>query len=201
MQEMQQAVAHDPQRADALAKARAFKRTWIDLAEALSKIYDLESWQQWGFQSFDQYCGKELHIRPATSAKLLGSFRFLKKEAPRVIKRSKDEPTAQLPSLQAVHFVARAKERGAADRKVMREIEQAAFDACEDAPRLSRRFKEVAFPLADTDREARLKAQLSSTARRLAGLLAEPNLPVPHHIATNLEEALGVLLDTLDAAN
>ena len=31
-------VADDPERADTLAKARAFKRTWLELADALARV-------------------------------------------------------------------------------------------------------------------------------------------------------------------
>jgi hypothetical protein len=193
-------AAGDKERVHVLSVARAFKRTWIDLAEALTHVCERESWARWGFDSFETYCRIELHIKKGTMTKLLGSFRFLEARAPRVIERAHEEPTAAVPSLQAVDFVARAAERGAADRKTMREMETAAFDEGAEAQLLSRRYKEVAFPVDEAERADRLKRQLASTARRLANLIAEPDAPVPHEVAVALEESLGQLLDTLDAA-
>src|SRR5688572_12147959 len=92
MEARMQAVAGDDERVDAIAKARMFKRSWIELAEALSGIYDRESWQGWGYESFDAYCKRELHLTPGTALKLLGSFRFLKTSAPRVLTRALEEP-------------------------------------------------------------------------------------------------------------
>jgi hypothetical protein len=192
------AVAGDAERVEVLARARAFKRSWIELAEALARVYERGAWQGWGFDSFEAYCKGELHVTPATAAKLLGSFRFLRASAPRVIARAQEEPAAPVPSLGAVDFVARATERGAADKKVLSEIRRAAFDEGADAPALSRRFREVAFPLSDEESGDRQRRQLASCARRLAQLIAEDGAPVPRRIAAAVEEALGQLLEALE---
>lgn len=200
------AVADDAERVDVLHKARHFKATWIELAEALTGVYERESWVRWGFESFEDYCRKELHIKKGTVAKLLGSFRFLRSTAPKVLERGRGlsdvaEAETPIPTLQAVDFVARAHERGAADPDTLEEMHRAVFDEGADSAALSRRFKEVAFPVNDGERRDKLRTQLSSTARRLAGLLAEPDAPIPHHVAITVEESLGQLLDALDAIN
>jgi len=192
------AVAGDSERVDVLARARAFKRSWIELAEALARVYESSAWHGWGFESFEAYCTRELHVTPGTAAKLLGSFRFLRAAAPKVISRSREEPAAPVPSLTAVDFVARATERGAADKKVMGEIRRAAFDEGADGPALSRRFREVAFPVSDEESSDRQRKQLTSTARRLAQLVAEDGVPVPRKIAAAVEEAVGQLLEALE---
>src|SRR5262245_64080055 len=110
------AVASDPVRADTLQKARAFKRTWLELAEALTKVQAGRSWENWGFTDFDAYCRKELHLRGSTVAKLLGSYRFLETSAPRVIERARhDHFESRIPSLPAVALVQQATARAAAD--------------------------------------------------------------------------------------
>lgn len=194
-------AADDPERVDVLVKARRFKRTWLELAEALSGIHERESWVRWGFDSFEDYCRKELHIKKGTVAKLLGSFRFIQATAPRIIERSQEEPDAPVPSLQAVDFVARAAERGAADNEIMEEMHKAVFEEGADVPVLSRRFKEVAFPVDDGERRDKLRNQLANAARRLASLLAEPDAPIPHNVAIAVEESLGQLIDSLEGAN
>ena len=92
----------------------------------------------------------------------------------------------------------RAEERGAADEDTMAEIRRVAFDEGARAPMLARRFKSVAFPVSDEDAESKLLSQLGSTGRKLAALLAEPNLPVPHNVAAQVEEAIGKLLEAID---
>lgn len=201
MEDRMLAVASDPERVDVLGKARRFKRTWLELAEALTGVYERESWVRWGYDSFEDYCRRELHIKKGTVAKLLGSFRFLQTDAPAVLERSLSEPSAPVPSLQAIDFMARAAERGAADEDTMEEMKRAVFDDGAEAPVLSRRFKEVAFPVDESERRDKLRGQLVSSARRLATLIAEPDAPIAHDIAVSVEEILGQLLDALDAVH
>ncbi len=191
-------VAHDPERVDALAKARAFKRSWLELAEVLASVFERKLFKSWGYETFDEYCRKELHITTSTAHKLLGSFRFLKSSAPKIIERAREEPAAPIPSMKAIDFVARAEKRGAADEGVLREIRRAAFDEGADAPMLTRRFKEVAFPVSNDQKRSKMKAQLVNTGKRLAALLADPDSPLDDAIATRLEAALGDMLAALD---
>lgn len=193
------AVAGDDERVFVLGKARAFKRSWIELAEALSQVVERGAWERWGYSSFDSYCKKELHLSPSTSAKLLGSFRFLRTSAPTVLERSRESASAPIPDLKAVEFVAKAAERGAADEGTMAEIRRAAFDEGAQAPLLSRRYKSVAFPVSDHERESKLVQQVSSAAKKLAALIADPDLPIDHEVAARVEESLGELLATLEA--
>jgi len=198
MEDAMLAAAGDKERVHVLSVARTFKRSWLDLAEALTRVFERESWQRWGFDSFDAYRRKELHIKKNTVAKLLGSYRFLNTTAPKVVERTRKEPSAPVPSLKAVDFVMKAAERGAADRSTMKEIQQAAFNEGVDAPKLFRRFKQVAFPVSQEEKNDRLRQQLVNAARRLANLIAEPDAPVPHDTAIAVEEALGQLLESLE---
>jgi hypothetical protein len=200
MEDTMLAVADDAERVEVLDKARHFKRSWIELGEALCRVYQREAWVHWGFAGFEEYCRKELHLKKATVAKLLGSYRFLQAQAPRLLERVSAEPATPVPSLQAVDFVARAAERGAADQDTLEEIQRAAFEEGADAPLLSRRFKEVAFPVDEAERGDKLRHSLVGAARRLANLIAEPDAPVPHEVAVAVEESLGRLLDALDVA-
>src|SRR5687767_12202491 len=144
MEDRMMAVANDPMRADTLQKARSFKRTWLELAEALTKVQAGQSWQNWGFTDFDAYCRKELHLRGSTVAKLLGSYRFLETSAPRVIERARvDNYDAPIPSLATVDFVQKATEKGAADQETLETIHRVAFEEGAEAPVLKSKFGEL----------------------------------------------------------
>jgi hypothetical protein len=196
------AVAGDPLRADTLGKARAFKRTWLELAEALTRVQAGKSFEGWGYPDFDSYCRKELHLRGSTVAKLLGSYRFLETSAPRVLERARtiepSELTSPIPTLPAVEFVQRATERGAADQETLETIQRVAFDEGLDAPVLARRFKDVAFPETDRDRKDKLRGAIATTARRLSALIAEQGSPVPKKLAISVEELVGELLEAIE---
>jgi hypothetical protein len=194
------AVAGDPLRADTLQKARAFKRTWLELAEALTKVQSSRSWEQWGFSDFDAYCRKELHLRGSTVAKLLGSFRFLETSAPRVIERARSDgfEGAPIPSLPAVEFVQKATERAAADPETIETIKRVAFDEGLDAPLLAKKFKEIAFPESSADKREKLRSNIAQTARKLSSLIAEEGSPVPTKLAIRVEELVGELLEAIE---
>lgn len=193
--------AGDDERVMLLSRARAFKRTWLELAEALARAFERQSWRRWGFASFETYCRRELSITPATAQKLLGSFRFLRDSEPKVLSRLQAEPSAPVPSLKAVDFVARAAERGAADADAMAEIRRAAFDEGANERRLARKFREVAFPVSDGERKSQATEKLEKAARRLAELIADADAPVPHDVAVAVEESIGQLLACLENAN
>jgi hypothetical protein len=199
MEDRMLAVAGDPLRSDTLAKARAFKRTWLELAEALTKVQQGQSWEGWGFPDFDAYCRQELHLRGSTVAKLLGSYRFLETSAPRVIERARaDRFEAPIPTLPAVEFVQKATERAAADPETLETIQRVAFDEGVEAPILARRFKDVAFPETDRERREKLRASIAQTARRLSTLIAEEDSPVPKKLAIRVEETVGELLEAIE---
>ena len=201
MEDRMLAVADDPMRADTLQKARAFKRTWLELAEALTRVQSLKSFEGWGYTDFDAYCRKELHLRGSTVAKLLGSYRFLETSAPRVIERARnsiDNFESPIPSLPAVEFVQKATERAAADPETLETIQRVAFDEGLDAPVLARRFKDVAFPQTERDQREKSRAAIAATARRLSTLLAETASPVPKKLAIRVEELVGELLEAIE---
>ncbi len=197
MQDTWQSVQDDPLRSELLTRARSFKRTWIELAESLSKVHKKEAWTPWGFSTFEDYCKKELHLRMATVHKLLGSYRFLSSSAPQVLKTSTNK-TATIPPLTVVDFVARAQERGAADKKTMAEMKRLAFEENATAPALNRQFKSLAFPTSPEQDAKMLTTQLRLTIRRMTTLLANPDLPASRNTIEQTEVALGGLLQELD---
>lgn len=202
MEDRMHAVSSDPLRADTLQKARAFKRTWIELADALTKVQANKSYEGWGYPDFDSYCRKELHLRGSTVQKLLGSYRFLETSAPRVIERARDveqeDFSSPIPSLPAVEFVQKATERGAADAETMETIKRVAFEEGVDAPMLARKFKDVAFPETDRERREKLRANIAQAARKLSSLIAEDGSPVPKPLAIRIEETVGELLEAIE---
>lgn len=199
MEDRMLAVSGDPERADTLQKARAFKRTWLELAEALARVNEKRLWEKWGFSDFDAYCRKELHLRGSTVAKLLGSYRFLETSAPKVIERARtDNYDMPIPSLATVDFVQKATEKGAADPETLQTIHRVAFEEGAEAPVLKSKFGELAFPQTDRERKDRLRAQIASAARRLSALIAEEGAPIKKDLAIKVEETIGELLEAIE---
>jgi hypothetical protein len=195
LEEAARMYAGDPERVRALDRARKFKRTWIELAEALVEVRERESWRRWGFSSFDEYTQRELRLKPSTVDKLCASFGFLRANAPRLLREpASDESETPFPTWQAVDFLARAEERGAAPEETLEEMRHAVFEEGAGAPQLSRRYREVAFPLADEEKKEKNRAALLAAARRLAELCAEGDLSIPRKLAERVEEVVGEIV-------
>src|SRR6267154_5550804 len=100
---------NDPERAELIARTRRFKASWLELAEALTHVRKNDTWKTWGFESFEQYGARELKLRQETVDKLTGSYAFLQRRAPSVLKR--DGVIDAIPSYKAVDFLRRAEEK------------------------------------------------------------------------------------------
>ncbi len=199
MEDRMIAVSADPERSDTLQKARAFKRTWLELAEALSRVNERKLWEKWGFSDFDAYCRKELHLRGSTVSKLLGSYRFLETSAPKVIERARtDHFEAPIPSIATVEFVQKATTEGKADEETIRTIHRSAFEEGLEKPVLAKKFGELVFPTTDRDKKEKQRAAIAAAARRLSALIAESGAPVPKELAIRVEETIGELLERID---
>jgi hypothetical protein len=187
------AHADDPPRAELLRRARRFKTSWIELAEALTDARKHGDWQRWGYPSFEAYTKTELHLRSETVDKLTGSFLFLKKKAPEVLARNGLD--APIPSYQAVDFLRRAEDREDAPSEAVQELRHQVLEESAPMTRLNRDFREKVFPLGDTERRERDTAAIRNVAGRLRELLGETDV-LPRSVA----KALGDALDTALAA-
>ena len=57
-----------------------FKNSWRNLAQALHTVFKDKLYRNWGYDKFDQYTEKEVHIRKHTAMKLIRSYTFLESE-------------------------------------------------------------------------------------------------------------------------
>jgi hypothetical protein len=187
----------DEERVELLRRARIFKSSWIELGDGLGVVQSLESWRGWGFSSFEGYCREELHLKPETVLKLVGTVSFLKARAPDVLEG--DDPRAPRPTLESVEFWKRAEEASEElevsdeDRAALR---RAVLEEGLPPASLRRRFHSVFFPPPE-DEEARARAALLATARRLRQLLEETQA-VPPALAKRLGAELGKLVLALE---
>ena len=190
----------DTERVDILRRARSFKASWVELGEALTHVMREDSWKRWGYESFDEYCSKELHLRRETAHKLIGSYGFLKTKAPSVLRR--DGLSAPIPSLASVEFWKRAEERAEeteAPEETVAELRRAVVEEAQPASQLKRRYKEVFFPLEDEQKETRGRQAVLSAARRLIQVMGETRV-VPKRLAEDIEEQVGRLIEELAEA-
>jgi len=193
--EAEAAHADDPERAELLRRARRFKASWIELAEALTAAKRGGRWKEWGYDSFEAYAKGELHLRQETVDKLTGSYSFLQRRAPAVLRR--DPLQEPMPSYQAVDFLRRAEESDGAPRDTVEEIRRRVIDEAAPFGTVSRAYKDVVFPVDEDTRRARDAAGVKNVAKRLRELLQETHV-VPRRLAGEVGEALERLLEALE---
>jgi hypothetical protein len=194
LEEAERAHADDPERAELLRRARRFKSSWIELAQALTAAKRSGRWKEWGYDSLEAYAKSELHLRPETVDKLTGSYTFLQRKAPSVL--SRDALSEPIPSYQSVDFLRRAEASESAPRDTVDEIRRRVIDEGAPAAAVSRAYRDVVFPIDEAQRKARDAAGLRNVATRLRELLSETHA-VPRKLAGEVGGALDRLLDAL----
>jgi hypothetical protein len=194
----QAAHADDPERAELIARARRFKASWIELAEALTHAKRGGRWREWGYDSFEGYARNELRLKQETVEKLTGSYSFLQRRAPAVLAR--DAIHEPVPSYRAVDFLRRAEEaekQGSAPPEAVEAIRQRVLEEAAPLAAVSRAYKDVVFPVDEDTLLARDAAGVKNVARRLRELLAETRA-VPRKLAGEVGAALDQLLEAIE---
>jgi hypothetical protein len=190
------AHADDPERAELLRRARRFKASWIELAEALTSVRRAGSWKGWGYETFESYAREELRLKPETVDKLTGSYTFLQRRAPGVLAR--DALRDAVPSYQAVDFLRRAEASEAAPAEALGEIRRRVLDDAASAAAVTREYGETVFPIDEKTRRGRDAAAVKNVAKRLRELLSETRA-VPKRLAGEVGAALDRLLEAVEA--
>jgi hypothetical protein len=195
MAEAELAHADDPERAELLRRTRRFKTSWIELAEALTLAKRGGRWREWGYETFEAYAKGELHLRQETVDKLTGSYSFLQKRAPAVLRR--DPLHDAVPSYQAVDFLRRAEESDGAPRDTVDEIRRRVIDEAAPFGTVARQYRDVVFPVDEDTLLARDSAGVKNVAKRLRELLGSTQA-VPRRLAGEVSEALDRLLEAIE---
>jgi hypothetical protein len=193
--EAEAAHADDPERAELLRRARHFKASWIELAEALTQARRTGRWKDWGYDSFEAYAKTELHLKQETVDKLTGSYSFLQRRAPAVL--SRDPISEPFPTYQAVDFLRRAEESDTAPREAVEEIRRRVIDEAAPLGAVSRAYRDVVFPVDEDTLVARDVAGVKNVAKRLRELL-EATRAVPRKVASDTAAALDRLLEAIE---
>jgi hypothetical protein len=190
--------ADDPERVELLRRTRRFKSSWLQLGEALSEVKRGKTWERWGYETFEAYTKAELKLRMDTVEKLTGSYMFLHKRAPEILRR--DPLENHLPSYQAIDFLRRAEERNEQDNTVpdetMVEVRNKILDEGVPMATVARLYKDSLFPVSPADRKSKEKKELKAAAVKLKELLAETNA-VPRRLASSVGSAIDELLTEL----
>jgi hypothetical protein len=197
----------DGLRLKAVERARNFKRTWVEMAEVLVKVRSRQSYLDWGFSDFYEYCAAELQLKRATVDKLTGSYVALERHAPAVLQH--DGLAQNVPTCDAVDYFARAlrgdpendaggEAQAELPTEVVDELRHAVFEENAPVASLRRRFDPILKPTSDEERRADVRKKVSAAAKKLAEQVTEVEGLDPDLVA-RVDDALVALRDALDA--
>jgi CRISPR/Cas system CSM-associated protein Csm2 small subunit len=196
--------ADDPERVELLRRTRRFKSSWLQLGEALAEVKRGKTWERWGYESLEAYAKAELKLRMDTVEKLTGSYMFLHKSAPEVLRR--DPLANHLPSYQAIDFLRRAEERNeqsiaeggdhTVSEETMGEVRKKVLDEGVPMATVARLYKDSLFPVSESEKKTKDKKDIKAAATKLKELLAETQA-VPRRLASTVGDALDELLNEL----
>lgn len=164
-----------------LATARQFKSSWVELGEQLIKVKNQGEFEGWGYESFDEYCSREIRIRKETARKLTLAYRYLEQEEPELI--SAERRLQPLPDYRAVDLLRQAREEQGFSDDEYAQLRESVIDQERSYPTVQKQFREVAHlhnpPEADPLKEVR---SALTTARRLNNQLEEMEHFSPDHL-------------------
>lgn len=185
----------DPVRAELLARTRRFKSSWIELAEVLTACQKAQQFARWGFASFEEYYRKELHLKQATVNKLIGSYSFLRRSEPEVLRR--DGITHPFPSIEGVGFLRRAvaaAEDGGVTPELLSEVRRAVIDEGAQLGKVTKQFGELIFPKpakAPEEQQRLCRVEVLRLAERLKDLLHDlREVPEANQAVEELEKLI-----------
>lgn len=155
-----------------LTSAKRFKATWAELGKLLVKVRDEALFEQWGYDSFETYCLKELHIRKQTALKLVRSFSFLAKHEPQEVER--EDFQERVPAFEVVEVLAQAEERGQLTPKEYEDVRASIWNPERPTAELRREVAErFPRPAPEPAGESVQLRRLAAAARKLANELAQ----------------------------
>ncbi len=159
-----------------LEGARRFKASWVELARLLAQVRREGQWREWGFQSFERYCARELFIRKQTAEKLTASYGFLERHEPEMARARQPRPA---PAFEVIEVLSRAEAAGRLPAEAYRELRQEVVEGGATPAAVSRRLGERWGPAPHPRAPpAERLSRLAAAARRLAeGCREEPGLP------------------------
>lgn len=173
--------------------ARRFKSSWVELGEELLRVNNQNLFQQWGYESFQEYCAREIRIKQPTAQKLTRAYNYLAKEEPELLARRVD--LKPLPDYRTIDLLRQAREEKEFTGEQYAALRKSALEEERSHPVIRKQFQEMSAANSSdpaVEHLQRCKTALSA-ARRLAGCLDSLE-----EFAEPCRESLQGLISTLE---
>jgi hypothetical protein len=152
-----------------LATARRFKSSWVELGEKLLQIQKSGQFREWGYESFEDYCTREIRIKKPTAQKLTLAYRYLEKDEPELLVRQTE--LKPLPDYRSVELLRQAREEKSFSEDEYAGLRRAVIEEERSHPTILKRFKEVAANREEGPDQRHLRKTALAAARRLESAL------------------------------
>jgi hypothetical protein len=199
--QLMQELQPESERYRVLATAKQFKASWAELGERLVNVSQRSLFRDWGYESFDDYCSREIRIRKATAEKLTLAYRFLEREEPGLLTRN--EGLQPLPDYRSIDLLRRAREEEGFAPEQYQELREAVIENERSHPLVRRQFAEVTRQREEAVTTRRRQVQTAhAAARRLESALLPLDELASRYLSL-VEALLGELAEQelhLDAA-
>jgi len=189
-----------------LAVARQFKSSWVELGEQLIKVKNQGEFQDWGYESFDDYCSREIRIRKETARKLTLAYRYLEQEEPALL--GAERRLQPLPDYRSIDLLRQACEEQQFSDEEYARLRATVIEQERSLPTIQKQFREVARVRNQTqlDPLKQIRSTLT-TARRLENhLSALSEFPSEHlenllKMVKRLEDQESELINQQDSSH
>jgi hypothetical protein len=179
------------ERYQVLAIAKRFKSSWVELGEQLIQVNSRGLFRQWGYDSFEDYCAREVRIRKPTAQKLTQAYHYLEKEEPELLARHTE--LKPLPDFRSVDLLRQAREEREFSEEEYAELRRAVVEEDRSHPTVLKRFKEVTANREDSPDQVQLLRSGLSAARRLETVIDQLD-----QVSTEQRQMVGDLIRQLE---
>lgn len=188
-----------------LATAKQFKASWVQLGEKLVRVNSSGMFKDWGYESFEDYCAKEIRIRKPTAQKLTLAYHYMEREEPELLGRK--EELKPLPDYRSIDLLRQAKEEKNFTEQEYSDLRKAIVEDERSLPTVQKQFKEVVATHEEPEENPLLHAKAAlSAARRLAtALRSAQDVPEAYHdqaeaMVAHLEAQVATLEEQAESA-
>jgi hypothetical protein len=179
-----------------LATARRFKSSWVELGEKLLQIQKSGQFREWGYESFEDYCTREIRIKKPTAQKLTLAYRYLEKDEPELLVRQTE--LKPLPDYRSVELLRQAREEKSFSEEEYAGLRRAVIEEERSHPTILKRFKEVAANREEGPDQRHLRKTALAAARRLESAL-RPLADLPPAYQEELAGLIACLEESVEA--
>ena len=199
-------LEQDQLREKVVETARRHKASWIELGQYLQTIQKNKIYKYWGYLEFENYCMKELGIKPLTALKMTRSYLYLEREEPKVIEshNSRDENPRTVPNYESVNILRLARKNPLLKPNDVAALREHVFEEAREPKEVRAHVRRLLSDREVKDSGEVRKSRRNAAIKRLISILThtrkelENERLLPAHILNQIDELGQKLQDQLE---